>query len=341
MRVLTTNANGPGSTLDEPSDKDVKLVPNLSVRYCRRVADVSVSPQLLRLLPGEIRNADVVHLTAVYSFPTIPTLALCRLFNKPAVWSPRGMLQRWQGTRRQLPKALWERMCRIAASTRVVLHCTSEEEVRQSQGRMPGMPIELIPNGLELPDCKEHIPATSSLRFLFLGRLDPIKAIDNLIAAWTNLNGLQATLTIAGSGERSYINILKQLVMTSGLQSRIEIRGAVKDEEKEAFFASFDVAILPSHSESFGMVVAEALAHGVPVIASKGTPWSRVEDVGCGLWVDNNPQSLAAAMKRIATMPLREMGHRGRDWMAREFNIETTTRQMVQTYTELLDSCRK
>lgn len=340
VRVLTTNANGPDAVLDTPSNKDVQFQPGLTIRYCRRIADVSVSPQLLRLLPGAIRDADVVHVTAVYSFPTIPTLALCRLFRKPVVWSLRGMLQRWKGTRRPAPKAIWESICRLAAPQSIVVHCTSEEEAIQSSSRIPNRRIEVIPNGLEIPGQAEKILREGGMRFLYLGRLDPIKGIENLLGAFRILNGLQATLAIAGHGEAAYVADIKQRFMGGNFPGRVEILGAVGNEEKEHLFASVDCTIVPSHSESFGMVVAESLAHGVPVIASKGTPWKRVEEVGCGLWVDNDPQSLAEAMKRIATMPLREMGQRGREWMAREFSIEATTRQMINVYEELLKSCR-
>ena len=96
--------------------------------------------------------ADVVHLIAVYSFPTFPTLAYCRRFQKPLVWSPRGSLQRWSGSTRVATKFLWERVCRmLAAKDRVVLHTTSEEEARQSQARFPDLRTVIVHNGVELP----------------------------------------------------------------------------------------------------------------------------------------------------------------------------------------------
>jgi glycosyltransferase involved in cell wall biosynthesis len=84
------------------------------------------------------------------------------------------------------------------------------------------------------------------------------------------------------------------------------------------------------------MVVAEALAHGVPVIASKGTPWSGVEAHGCGLWVENDPAALAAAIERMSRMPLGEMGERGHRWMEEEFTWETVAREMLRLYGKLL-----
>src|SRR5438874_1970191 len=79
VRVLTTDANGPNAVLAVNTRDEVEASPGLMVRYCHRVADVSVSPTLLRLLAGYISWADVVHLTAVFSFPTIPTLFACKV----------------------------------------------------------------------------------------------------------------------------------------------------------------------------------------------------------------------------------------------------------------------
>jgi hypothetical protein len=74
VRVLNTNTNGPNAVLDVDTTKDIELVSGLWVRYCHRILDVSIYPTLLRLLMARIRWADLVHLTAVYSFPTSPTL---------------------------------------------------------------------------------------------------------------------------------------------------------------------------------------------------------------------------------------------------------------------------
>jgi glycosyltransferase involved in cell wall biosynthesis len=110
----------------------------------------------------------------------------------------------------------------------------------------------------------------------------------------------------------------------------------VRGQAKADLFAASDLAVFPSHTENFAMVVAEALAHGIPVIASKGTPWSGVEAHGCGLWVENDPATLAAAIARIRCMPLGEMGERGRRWMEEEFAWETVAREMLRLYGKLL-----
>jgi glycosyltransferase involved in cell wall biosynthesis len=86
------------------------------------------------------------------------------------------------------------------------------------------------------------------------------------------------------------------------------------------------------------MVVAEALAHGVPVIASRGTPWAEVEKNQCGLWVDNTPGSLVQSIASIRAMALKEMGARGRDWMLSAFSWDARAIEMMGIYRSLVSS---
>ena len=341
IRVLTTDADGPDHVLDVEKNRETEITGGLRVRYCPRLMRHSVSATLLRLLPSYIRWADLVHLTAVYSFPTIPTLLFCHLSGKPVVWSPRGALQRWVGSRHVRPKRIWEWMCRAAAPRRLVLHATSEEEAVESVKSFPGMKTVVIPNGVEIPEKARHSRTSGPLRLAFLGRLDPKKGIENLLAACNILKGSASvtfSLIIAGAGDRAYTQTLKERIARLSLSSQVEMVGEVSGEEKEQLFENADIVVVPSYTENFGMVVVEALAHGVPVIASKGTPWRRVEEVACGLWVKNASESLAMAVEQMSRMPLFDMGNRGREWMMREFSWNGRAREMLACYSALLDS---
>jgi len=338
VRVLTTDANGPHSVLKVNTGEDIEVSAKLWVRYCHRVSDVSVSPTLLRLLCSYVSWADVVHLMAVYSFPTIPTMAACRMLGRPLVWSPRGMLQRWEGMKRPYLKTLWESVCRITAPKRIMLHATSEEEAKESAKRLPGVDTVVVPNGVEIPETISPPNAQSARRFIYLGRIHPKKGIENLLGAYKIVEGLLAapsSLVIAGDGDPSYVQTIKHRIQQLSLNGSVRMIGHVTNEAKREFFESADVLIAPSFTENFGLVVAEALAHGVPVIASRGTPWHRIEEIGCGLWVENSPESLAAAMLRLNSMPLRDMGLRGREWMQSEFAWSSLASKMIDVYRNL------
>jgi glycosyltransferase involved in cell wall biosynthesis len=341
VRVLTTNANGSHKILDVQKGEPVEVVQDLYVHYCQRIIPHSVSPELLRRLLPYIRWADVVHLTSVYSFPTIPTLLACKILDKPLIWSPRGAFQRWEGSTRIQVKTVWEWGCRMGAPKQLLLHVTSKEEAQESQEHFPGAKTAIIPNGVEIPEAVAHKDGNSTLRLLFLGRLHPKKGIENLLAACKILDSssqIPWSLTIAGSGDRDYTETLEARLEELALSQKVQMVGLVVEEAKQRVYENADIAIFPSYTENFGIVIAEALAHSVPVIASKGTPWNRVEEIRCGLWVDNHPESLAKAIEQISQMPLREMGHRGREWMQREFGWSIRAKEMIQYYEQAMVS---
>lgn len=351
VRVLTTDAHGWDKALEVETGREIEFQKNLRGRYCRRLMRRSVSPTLLRLLHRYIEWADVVHLSSAYNFPTIPTLAICRMLGKPVVWTPHGALQRWEGTRRTTAKAVWEAICRAVAPKTLVLHATSDQEARASHERFPDAESVKIPYCIEIPQQLTHVEGNATLRLLYLGRLDPKKGIANLLTACKILSEyaeLSSTLTIAGAGDPGYTESLQTKIRELGLSlevghpggadgkktcsTYVQMVGEVFGDAKERLFENTDILIVPSYTENFGVVVAEALAREIPVIASTGTPWNRLEEMGCGLWVDNDPESLAKAIERMSQMSLSAMGRRGREWVKECFSRERVSRDMLACY---------
>jgi glycosyltransferase involved in cell wall biosynthesis len=338
IRVLTTDANGPGRSLDA-SERMYARNSDLEVQYCKRVVRQSVSIEMLRALAEQVRWADVVHLHAAYSFPTIPTLLAARAFGRPLVWTPHGALQRWQRSRRIAAKRVWEQICQLAAPSTLVLHLTSDDEEMAARARFPRIATAMIPNGVEIPEHFEHKPRGERFRIGFLGRLDPKKGIENLLEAFRIVKERGApalTLEIAGSGDRGYESRIQKKIEQLGLTREVAMIGNVRGDEKRAMLERCDFLVVPSFTENFAIVVAEALAHGCPVIASKGTPWSELERRNCGLWVESDAGSLADAIERIVTMPLSEMGARGRQWMIERYRWPTCARELLSLYNSLL-----
>ena len=309
VRVLATNGDGPGKVLDVQTGSEVAVAAGLEVTYLGRLARHAVAPGLLLRLPFEMHRAKVVHLTGVYSFPTIPTLLACKLLRKPLVWSPRGDLLRWRGSRGRIAKRVWEIACRLAAPRTTNLHLASEEERRASLSRFPKFATTVIPNAVRLPPNVKHAAAAGTLRLGYLGRLHAKKGLDNLLDACRILKtrDLAFSLVIAGSGRPRYTRWLTRRIAKLGLNNVVRMAGHVHGAAKREFFESIGLLVMPSHGENFASAVAEALAYAVPVVASRGTPWSRWVEHGCGLWIDNTPESLADAIGQMRTMPLEQM----------------------------------
>lgn len=338
VRVLATNGDGPRKVLAVQTGSEVAVAAGFQVTYLGRLARHAVAPGLPLRLPLEVRRADVVHLTGVYSFPTIPTLLACKLLRKPLVWSPRGDLMRWRGSRGRIMKRLWEFACRIIAPRTTLLHLASEEERRATLSRLPGFATTVIPNAVRWPANVRHVAAAGPLRLGYLGRLHAKKGLDNLLEACRILQTRQVafSLAIAGSGRARYTRWLTRRIARLKLNDAVRMVGQVHGSAKREFFTSIDLLVMPSHGESFASAVAEALAYSVPVVASRGTPWSRLTEHGCGLWVDNAPESLADAIGQMRTMPLDQMGQRGREWMAAEFSWDPVAREVCNTYAVML-----
>ena len=338
VRALTTNGNGLGKVLDVEIGRQIAVAAGFEVTYMGRIARHAVSPGLLMRLPFEVRRADVVHLTGVYWFPTIPTLLACRLLGKPLVWSPRGDLLRWRGSRGRISKRIWEVVCRIAAPRTTMLHLASEAERSASLSRFPNFSMTVIPNAVRASASVKRAAVHGTLRLGYIGQLHPKKGIENLLEACRILKdrGVAFSVVLAGSGRARYNRSLTRKIATLGLGDVVRMAGEVHGRAKREFFESLDLLVAPSHSESFASAVAEALAYAVPVIASRGTPWSRLAEQGCGLWVDNTPESLAAAIGQMRAMRLEEMGRRGREWMAAEFSWDTVARKVCDAYSVML-----
>ncbi|MBX7190679.1 MAG: glycosyltransferase [Sandaracinaceae bacterium] len=334
VRVLTTDTNGPRETLDLERDVELPLVPNATVRYCARRLPESVAPSLLRVLPSWVDWCDVIHLTAIYNFTTFPTLLLARVRHKPLVWSPRGALLRWPGSRRTAAKRAWELTARPLLDRRLTrMHATSDREAEASERRMK-VPAILVPNGVDLPEAWPRPARDATLRVGFLGRIDPVKAIDRLLDALALVEG--ASLSIAGGGNPEYQRLLEAQAATARVSSRVRFLGEVDGASKAAFFAGIDVLVLPSHTENFGLVVVEALSYGVPVIASDRTPWSSLPQEGAGWFVSNEPPALAAALREARTADLGAMSQRARALAERLYSWRHTGQEMLGHYEALV-----
>jgi glycosyltransferase involved in cell wall biosynthesis len=113
---------------------------------------------------------------------------------------------------------------------------------------------------------------------------------------------------------------IENAIVSAGLSGVVSFIGPVHGHAKQRAFFEADLFVLPSHSESFGMAVAEALAHGLPVLTTTGTPWSMLQ--GCGWWVDASVDGIVKGLQRATSCDpemLKAMGAKGREFVKAEF----------------------
>ena len=354
VRVLTTDANGATQRLRVPHG-DVPMQAGegraWTARYARRVAGHTVSPELVRALPSYVRWADVVHLTAVYSFPTLPTLMTARFAGKPVIVSPRGSFGAWGRRRHRRSKAGMEVMARVTGGRALAFHATSASEAADVRRVMGAHQVVTIPNGVNdaefrtLPaGARAWVRQAASVKdedgpiVGCLGRLHRKKALHHLVQAvpellprWPRLH-----VVLAGPDDGTEQARLAGLARALRIADRVRFLGALQGDERVSFLAGLDVFALPSEDENFANVIAEALAAATPVVASRRCPWPELETRRCGQWIE--PHEVAAGVAAVLEADARGAGGRGRDFVMRERTATQGARLMREVYRSMVAS---
>lgn len=253
----------------------------------------------------------------------------------PLIVSPRGMLAPRAFTINRYKKLplwwLYERRGLQAAS---VLHATSLQEASGFRAMGLTAPIAIIPNGVDLPECID--PRTGGRKTaLFLSRIHRIKGLLNLVEAWRVVRPEGWRVIIAGPSADNHEMEVRAAVQQAGLGDCFEFVGPVYGEKKSSLYREADLFLLPSYSENFGNAVAEALAHGVPVITTTGAPWSDLRDHDCGWWIDVGVPSLSEALRAATSLSseeLRAMGMRGRRLVEVRYSWPSVAMEMKKVY---------
>ncbi|NOX99945.1 MAG: glycosyltransferase [Verrucomicrobia bacterium] len=275
------------------------------------------------------------------------TTSTFALKNKiPIVISPHGMLEPWalkhHAWRKKLALTLYQKRHLEQAAA---FHATCEAEAQHIRQLGFTQPIAVIANGVRLPESiREKKPTGEPRTALFLSRLHPKKGLPMLLEAWAKINPPKWKLVIAGNDEGGHLNVLKSQARQLGLSPRVTFLGPIYDESKAKAFQQADLFILPSHSENFGIVIAEALAHSLPVITTTETPWQILEQKDCGWWVDAQTDAIATALKKATELTpakLQSMGQSGRELVAKKFLWPKIAKQMLSFYHWLIDEAER
>ena len=310
----------------------------------------AVKAELSDLSAGELRKWDLVHIHGLWRPPLHRVAEACRQAGVPYVLAPRGMLEPWSLRQKWLKKRIarflyQDRDLKLAAA----LHATAESEAEQFRRLGFGNRIIVSPNGVNVPEGDFRTqPRRASRRALFVSRMHPKKGVLELVEAWASLRQsndrtadqwtCELVYTVNGDAERSYEQKVRARVRELGLEQNFVFTGALDDEKKWAAYARADLFALPTYSENFGIVVAEALWAGLPVIATKGTPWAELEERQCGWWIDIGVEPLAKALKTAMALTeeaRREMGERGRSLVEEKYTWKAVGAEMKQAYLSL------
>lgn len=285
-------------------------------------------------------NPDIVHLHGLWTYPSIAVNQWYQRTKRPYVVSAHGMLFSvslgYKSFRKRAARRLFQDKVLHAAS---VLHATSSDEERAYRDVGFHNHTELIPLGLQSVAPQKAAPDRPGRRALFLGRLHHQKGIDWLIEAWTNLERdfPDWELVIVGPEDPNYTPDIQRLRhMASG--RRVSFLKPLYGEEKTTFMAGSDLFLMPSRSENFGLTAAESLMLEVPVIATKGTPWSGLVSSDAGWWIETGAHALEDAMRVAMQMSRSELhakGQNGRRWIEANYSRPAIGARWKRVYESL------
>lgn len=226
-----------------------------------------------------------------------------------------------------------------------VLLVANERTRRALPSGVRGEVVTLIENGVDLEiwsppqDQPRH---DGPARFIFLGRLVPLKAVDLLLEALARVE-VQPPPTLEVLGDGTIRADLEGQAERLGLKGRVRFSGWQSQAECARRMREADALVLPSLHECGGAVVLEAMACGKPVVATAwGGPLDYLDD-SCGVLVPPDSREglvagLAEALSRLASDPdlRRRLGRAGRSRVEREFDWEAKIDRMLAVYRRVI-----
>jgi glycosyltransferase involved in cell wall biosynthesis len=266
-------------------------------------------------------------------------------FGVPLVIAPRGMMSGWAYRHHRWRKSFAEHFVHPGVFRAATgWHATSDEEAEDIRRLGFTQPVCVAPNGVvpptavDLAHARSHwqklCPATKQRPVaVFYSRFHRKKRLRELLDLWLGLATGDWLLLLVGLPEEYTVAEINGWIAAAGAQQRVAVFDGTGQPPPYAVGSLF---LLPSHSENFGLVVAEALTAGLPVLTTDATPWRALPQRNAGWCIPwaQFPATLAAAL----TKPISElavMGTSGRVWATQEFTWERSGRLLLDFYQRL------
>lgn len=286
---------------------------------------------------------DIVHVNCCWTPDCAMIQRLAQKRGYKVVLTPHGMLEPWIIKRhywtRKVP-ALW--LYQKAAVQRAdCVQATAESERDNLLKLGYNTNIKVVRLGIDAESIEMKRSWKKSRQILFLSRVHVKKGINFLVEAADVLrNELQGyKILVAGEGEADYVAEMKRMIADNGLLDIVQLIGGVYGDEKWRLFQTSDFFVLPTHSENFGLAIAESLASGTPVITTVGTPWNDLNSSNSGAWIEIGTQPLVETLRRFLSLSdedLETMGKNGRKLIETKYSAKVMAEEMMEVYQSIV-----
>ena len=340
VHAVATDDDGPDKRLTV--SHGVPIADSGGACYCfpRQTGFYSFSWPLTQWLRRHVAEYDVVHIHALFSYPSVIAAWLSWRCGTPYLLRPLGTLAQWGlSARRPWLKAISLRCIEAPLMRRAAaVQATSEQERGEILAACPGCRTVVIPNPIAAPGEPLLRPARARPQnILFLSRIDPKKGLEILLAAFSvvGADAPHLRLVIAGDGEPAYVESIHRLAAGLPVREQIVFAGNVEAEAKRRLFAEADLFVLPSWAENFGVAVAEAMAHSIPVLISPNVGiHNEVTSAGAGKTAECAVEPLARSLHQMLDAPeeLQRMGENGRRLALTLYAPDVVAAQLIAAY---------
>ena len=298
----------------------------------------------------------VVHQHGV--FLPISLLSLTSRKHVKVIISPHGYLEpeklKVSPIKKKLVLALFE--SKNLRNCHCLVACSKKEAVSLREFGL-SQPIVILPNGVsdslvrkdisieKKSDLKQQYGIEINTKvLLFLSRIHPFKGLElflkSILVIKDEFIKNDWLFVIAGIDELNHEAELKIFVKDNDMDSIVKFIGPQYNQDKINVFDAADCFVLPSRGENFGIAVIEALARGLPVITTTGTPWEELETDSCGWWIERTQKDFVGTILELFSKDksdLLEMGQNGINLVARKYTWSNITLQSIHMYEWVLN----
>ena len=291
---------------------------------------------------------DLIQIQSMWDLPYHKVMVEARRLGIPYIVTPRGMLDPWCFSQKAWKKKLaWWLYQRNDVQKAVCVYTTARMEAEHVSDLGITTRKAVIPNGIEKDAylCKASSDVVKK-QVLFLSRLHLQKGLEILFDAWKRIHSDYSDwqLLVVGNGETGYIHSLKKRIEALGLKDSIKILPPAFGNDKIQLYQESALFCLPSFNENFGMVIAEAMSCGTPVVTTTNCPWSVLNETNTGWCIDLSVENLERALRdamSLSSAELYDMGQRASKLIYENFDYRNVTRKTLKLYEWLLNGGEK